>query len=51
MKGGSSGDAVGTYMERAGSVQDASREAVRFATAGLDGENGTYSAKEGILPW
>lgn len=51
VKGGKDGDAKGTYLEKAGSVQDASKEAVKFATAGIDGVNGTYSSKEGVLPW
>lgn len=51
VKGGKDGDATGTYLEKAGSVQDACKEAVKFATAGVDGVNGTYSSKEGVLPW
>ena len=38
-------------MAKAGSVHDASKEAVKFATAGVDGVCGTYSSKEGTLPW
>jgi NAD(P)-dependent dehydrogenase (short-subunit alcohol dehydrogenase family) len=34
-----------------GSVEDAARNAVRLATLGEDGETGTFSQKEGILPW
>lgn len=51
VKGGEKGDAQGTYLAKAGSVEDASIEAVRFATAGVDGVTGTYSSKEGVLPW
>jgi len=51
VKGGKDGDATGTYLAKAGSVEDASIEAVKFATAGLDGVSGTYSSKEGVLPW
>jgi NAD(P)-dependent dehydrogenase (short-subunit alcohol dehydrogenase family) len=51
IKGGEHGDATGTYLAKAGSVEDASIEAVRFATAGVDGVSGTYSSKEGPLPW
>ena len=51
VEGGKDGDAEGTYLAKAGSVEDASIEAVKFATAGPDGVSGTYSSKEGILPW
>jgi hypothetical protein len=51
VKRGAAGDATGTYLAKAGSVQDASKEAVKFATAGADGVCGTYSNKEGVLPW
>lgn len=51
VKGGKDGDATGTYLAKAGTVADASKEAVKFATAGVDGACGTYSSKEGVLPW
>ena len=51
VKGGKDGNATGTYLENAGTVEDASIEAVKFATAGVDGVSGTYSSKEGSLPW
>ncbi|KAJ7472667.1 hypothetical protein FB451DRAFT_1250322 [Mycena latifolia] len=34
-----------------GSVEDAAIGAVRLATLGNDGETGTYSEKEGPIPW
>lgn len=51
IKGGKDGDATGTYLAKAGSVEDASIEAVKFATAGVEEVSGTYSSKEGVLPW
>jgi NAD(P)-dependent dehydrogenase (short-subunit alcohol dehydrogenase family) len=36
---------------RGGSVEDATRNAVRLATLGKDGETGTFSEWEGALPW
>ncbi|KAJ7675225.1 putative carbonyl reductase [Mycena rosella] len=34
-----------------GTVEDAAKGAVRLATLGEDGDTGTYSEKEGPLPW
>lgn len=34
-----------------GTVEDGAKEACRLATLGADGENGTYSSKEGVRPW
>ncbi|KAJ7198280.1 hypothetical protein GGX14DRAFT_374275, partial [Mycena pura] len=34
-----------------GSLEEGARNAVRLATLGEDGETGTYSEKEGPLPW
>ncbi|KAJ7683716.1 putative carbonyl reductase [Mycena rosella] len=36
---------------RPGTVEDGAKGAVRLATLGEDGETGTYSEKEGPLPW
>ncbi|KAJ7745840.1 hypothetical protein DFH07DRAFT_748762 [Mycena maculata] len=34
-----------------GTVEEGARNAVRLATLGDDGETGTYSQKEGPIPW
>ncbi|KAF7337126.1 hypothetical protein MVEN_02150400 [Mycena venus] len=34
-----------------GTLEDGARNSVRLATLGEDGETGTYSEKEGVLPW
>ncbi|KAJ7617284.1 hypothetical protein FB45DRAFT_224330 [Roridomyces roridus] len=34
-----------------GTVEDAAKGAVRLALLGPDGETGTYSEKEGVIPW
>jgi NAD(P)-dependent dehydrogenase (short-subunit alcohol dehydrogenase family) len=34
-----------------GTVESGAVNAVRLATLGVDGETGTYSSKEGLIPW
>jgi len=34
-----------------GTVESGAVNAVRLATLGVDGETGTYSNKEGLIPW
>jgi NAD(P)-dependent dehydrogenase (short-subunit alcohol dehydrogenase family) len=34
-----------------GTPESGAINAVRLATLGLDGETGTYSNKEGLIPW
>ncbi|KAJ7626923.1 hypothetical protein FB45DRAFT_56279 [Roridomyces roridus] len=39
------------YNRGTGTVEDAAKGAVRLALLGPDGETGTYSEKEGVIPW
>ncbi|KAL1297973.1 hypothetical protein AAFC00_006481 [Neodothiora populina] len=40
-----------SYDDRAGLDEEGTTEAIRLATLGNDGEFGTFSNKDGPIPW
>ena len=41
----------GAVLPGGGSIEDGTMAALRLATLGPDGENGTFQSKEGVVPW
>lgn len=45
------GEIMEAVMKFAGNVEDGTKEACRLAMLGEDGVCGTFSSKEGVMPW